>query len=177
MSTDTGDARAGDGAERSAAAIWRQTAIPVIYRPGKGHPLLVKFPWGEDNGVWLRGERQRRPQWNDQWRCWEVPLAWINDTVRRFIFRFGHTYLIQPYREKEICAPACWYAHGFECECSCMGKNHGDGRPDGKWYVKAETLAIRWKERKLSCQLITRAEKPLTRTQTGGRVGGVRYDL
>ena len=29
------------GQERSAAAIWRQTAIPVVYKPGGGQPLMV----------------------------------------------------------------------------------------------------------------------------------------
>ena len=70
--------------------------------------------------------------------------------------RFGRVYVIQPYREFEKCAPACWNATGFTCECSCMGKNHGS-MPGGRWWVVADTFAIQWQGRRLACRLIERA--------------------
>jgi hypothetical protein len=30
--------------DESAAAIWRQTAIPVIYRRGGAQPLMIRLP-------------------------------------------------------------------------------------------------------------------------------------
>lgn len=154
MSTE-GDG--GDGVG-DAAAIWHQNRIPVIWRLGKKRPLLIRLPsFVPASGEWLRDEQRRRPQWSDRWNCWVVPLTWLNRLVRRIVFRFGSTYLIQPFREKEICAPACWNAIGFECECSCMGKNHGMGTPEGKWYIHSETLAIQHKDRKWACSRITRA--------------------
>jgi len=143
--------------EGDPAAVWRQTRIPVVYRGSRGRPLLVKLPWREDNREWLRNDQHRIPQWNARWKCWETPQSWLDEVVRRIILDFGHTYLIQPYREKEICAPACWNAMGFKCECSCMGMNHGAGIPGEKWHIVSEACAIQWQGRELSCRLLTSA--------------------
>lgn len=47
---------------RDAAATWRQTAIPVVYRPGDA-PLLVKLPFAVDNADWLH-EKCAPACWN-----------------------------------------------------------------------------------------------------------------
>jgi hypothetical protein len=149
--------RTGGGAPDGTdpAAIWRQTTVPVIYRPGRGH-LLVKLPYRDDNREWLQQAQRRRPVWNSQYRCWETPAAWLDDVVTRTVRRFSSTWLIQPYREKLQCAPACWNAMGFKCECSCMGANHGGGLPDGnKWHVVSEACACSWQGRELAFRLIT----------------------
>jgi hypothetical protein len=54
-------------------------------------------------------------------------------------------WVIQPYREMEKCAPACWNAKGDWCECSCLGVNHGAGQPGG-FTVITEYFAFRWSE-------------------------------
>ena len=64
---------------------------------------------------------------------WELPKSWFNDFVDRALQRYGKVYIIQPYREQEICARACQEALGHECQCSCMGANHGVGN-DGSWF-------------------------------------------
>ncbi|WP_354134437.1 hypothetical protein [Bradyrhizobium sp. S3.9.1] len=63
-------------------------------------------------------------------------------------------YIIQPYREQEICARACQEAQGHECQCSCMGANHGVGN-DGSWFEVSDTFSTRWGERELACRLLT----------------------
>jgi hypothetical protein len=141
---------------RDAGAIWHQTTIPVVFRRAKGMPLLVKLPYATDNFDWLRNDSQRKPHWNKRYKCWETPYAWLNALVRRLLSRYGRLYLIQPHKVLEICAPACWNATGFECDCSCMGQNHGSQSGAG-WYVISESFALRWQERELACRLI---EKP-----------------
>lgn len=138
---------------RDARAIWYQTAIPVVYRQGRGLPLLVRLPYAKDNFDWLRGDNQRKPQWNRRYKCWEVPYAWLNALVMRLLRRFGRLYLIQPLKALEKCAPACWNATGFDCECSCMGQNHGSHSGAG-WYVVSETFAFQWQTRELAYRLI-----------------------
>ena len=96
--------------EGDAAGIWRQKSLPVIYRPGRGDPLLVKLPFRSNNRTWIRGGRQRKPAWNARYECWEVPNAWFEEVVKQALARFGRVYVIQPYKEKEVCAPACWNA-------------------------------------------------------------------
>lgn len=147
-----------DGQSYSATEIWHQKQIPVIFRRAKGRPLLVKLPPSKENPCdWIRDENQRIPQWNRQFKCWEVPHAWLNRLVRRLLDRYGKVYLIQPLKVLEKCAPACWNATGFECECSCMGQNHGSAS-GADWYVVAETFAFRWQTRELACRLIVKPQ-------------------
>jgi hypothetical protein len=133
--------------------IWLQKKIPVAYRQAKS--LLVRLPYAADNRRWLKDDRRREPRWNTQYKCWETPRTWFESVVQRMLKRFGPAYVIQAFRAQQKCAPACWNAKGFECECSCMGANHGSGDPWGRWYVISETLAVNWGERQYSCRLIT----------------------
>lgn len=138
----------------NAARIWKQGSVPVIYRRTGGLPLMVRLPYREGNGDWLRNDRRRKPTWNKRFKCWEVPKKWFDDLIHRVLRRFHRVYVIQPFRVQEKCAPACWNARGFECECSCMGANHGSNNPAGRWYIISETLAMLWHERELACRLI-----------------------
>lgn len=142
--------------------VWRQNRIPVLLRKGKGHKLMVKVPFANDNYVWLRNERRAKPSRNSQYNCWELPQAWFNDLVPRILSRHSQLYIIQPYREQEICAPACWNAEGHECQCACMGENHGSQRPGGNWFTVSETFATLWHDRELACRLMTRSENSNT---------------
>ena len=119
---------------------------------------MVKLPYAPGNGDWLRSDHRRKPEWVKQYKCWETPKSWFEDVVRRLLQRFGRVYVIQPYRTQEKCAPACWNATGVECECSCMGANHGSGDPQGKWHVVSDTLAVSWHGRPLGCRLIERPQ-------------------
>ena len=140
-----------------AAAIWKQKAIPVVYRAGSGIPLMIKLPYADDNFIWLRGYNHRKPDWDKQYKCWEVPSTWFEYVTRLILNRYDRVYVIQPYRALEKCAPACWNAKGLECECSCMGENHGS-QAGGRWYIVSETCALQWHNRELACRLF---EKPL----------------
>ena len=112
--------------------IWRQKRIPVVVRSGKPKQgLRLRLPYAEDNRQWLRNGRRTDPSWNDAKAYWEIPKKWFNDFVDRALARYGRLYVIQPHREQEICAPACWNARGHECECSCLGAHHGTGREAG----------------------------------------------
>jgi hypothetical protein len=157
-----------DSQQRSAAAIWRQSQIPVIYRRGRGLPLMVRLPYSPDNFDWLRNENRRKPEYDRQYKCWYVPSSWFDDLIRRTLQKFGRVYVIQPFRALEKCAPACWNAQGFECECSCLGMNHGSSA-SGNWWIISETFAMRWHERELACRLIERRPPPaqLTSLVTG----------
>jgi hypothetical protein len=52
------------------------------------------------------------------------------------------------------CAPACLYAVGYHCECSCMGANHGTGHPGGRWHEVSDTFAFNWGPKQYACRLI-----------------------
>lgn len=135
--------------------IWNQKSIPVVYRRGKGSPLLLRLPYAEDNRTWLKNEHRNDPEWLKDQKCWQAPKAWFERIIRQALVRYRRTYVIQPFNPHEKCAPACWNAVGAECECSCMGANHGSGNPVGKWHIVSETLAVKWGPKQYSCRLLT----------------------
>lgn len=134
--------------------VWSQQDIPVVLRrSGKGERIRARLPYAANNRAWLQAGRRTEPVWNAGEKCWEFPKAWFNDFVRAALGRYGKLYVIQPYREQEVCAPACWNAQGHECQCSCMGANHGAG-DGGRWFEVSETFATRWGRRHLACRLM-----------------------
>ena len=133
---------------------WSQKQIPVIYRKGKGYPLLLRLPYKDDNYAWLRNEKRTKPKWISDKKHWEIPKAWFNDTIDRSLQRWASLYIIQPYREQEKCAPACWNAMGHECQCSCMGEHHGSQSPTGSWFIVSDAFATKWNDKELSCRLL-----------------------
>lgn len=134
--------------------VWGQKGMPVVLRRnGKGEKLRVRLPFSDDNRHWLQNGRRTTPAWSGKHQCWELPKAWFNDFVTQALNRYGKLYVIQPYREQEKCSPACLNATGHECECSCMGANHGAGN-DGSWFEVTETFATRWGEHELACRLM-----------------------
>ena len=137
-------------------AVWDQRLIPVIIRRGgKGQCLRVRLPYGADNRQWLQNDRRTSPTWFSSEHYWEAPKAWFNDLVERSLARYKKLYIVQPFREQEKCAPACMNAIGHECQCACMGANHGTGN-DGSWFEVSDIFATRWGELHLACRLMTR---------------------
>ena len=133
---------------------WNQKNIPVILRrAGKGELLRIRLPQSASNGCWLQNGRRIYPKWDEGKRFWETPKSWFNDLVERSLLKYGKIYIMQPYREQERCAPACLDAVGHECQCSCMGANHGS-RNDGSWFEVTESFAVRWKPVHLACRLM-----------------------
>ena len=141
--------------------IWFQKKIPVVYRPGGSQRLLVRLPYAADNRIWLKGERRNKPKWNPEHKRWEVATSWFEDVVKRAIAKYGAVYVVEPFRVQKKCAPACWNAKGLECDCSCMGLNHGTGDPGGRWYTISDALAVNWGPRQYSYKLM----KPATVAQ------------
>lgn len=145
-----------EGTEEKIKQIWRQNSVPVIYRQGGSKPLMIHLPYAKGNKDWIEEGHRNKPAWNQKYKCWQTPKAWFNDLITRSLSRYGRVYVIQPYREQEKCAPACWNAVGHECQCSCMGENHGSQGPNGKWLVVSDAFATRWHEKKLACRLMTK---------------------
>lgn len=144
--------------DQNLRAIWKQSKIPVVYRQGGKDPLLVRLPYEKDNRAWLKeNPRQKEPEFFKKYECWRIPKSRFDTIIEKALVRYGRVYAIQPYRVLEICTSSCMKASGFECECSCMGANHGAGIA-GSWYEISETLAVKWHTREYACRLIVRSE-------------------
>lgn len=141
-----------------AKVIWHNGKIPVLLRRGGSKPIRLRLPFAQDNRTWLKnGEKKKEPEWISDGRYWELPASRFNELVEMFLKRFRKVYILQPYREQEICSPSCMDAVGFECQCSCMGANHGMGN-DGRWFEVSDAFAVRYGESQLACRLLTKNE-------------------
>jgi hypothetical protein len=78
--------------------------------------------------------------------------------IRLCLGVYGQTYVIQRDRPLQKCAPACWNAVGYDCECSCLGENHGSETPLA--HVVSDTFAFQRGGRKLALRLLTRKGAP-----------------
>ncbi|MCZ7907764.1 hypothetical protein O9X94_00460 [Agrobacterium leguminum] len=142
--------------------VWRQKKIPVVIRRAeKGQKLRVRLPFADNNRQWLNTVGKSTVTWNVSKSYWELPKNWFNDFVNQALERYSKLYVIQPYREQEKCARKCMEATGHECNCSCMGRNHGAG-VTGSWFEVSETFATRWGEKEIACRLmVSKAKSPL----------------
>lgn len=136
--------------------IWNQPTIPVIFRQGGKKDLLVRLPYSTDNRVWIKLGHRVNPVWDKEKKHWIIPRSWFNDLVNKCLERYNKVYVIQPYRVQEKCAPACWNAKGHECNCSCMGANHGTQGANSGWLVISEAFATRWETSDFACRLLTK---------------------
>jgi hypothetical protein len=136
--------------------IWNQKDLPVIFRPGGNEKLRVRTPYNENNRVWLKVGHRIDPEWNKEKKYWALPKSWFDDLVSKCLGKYNKVHIIQPYREQEKCAPACWHAVGHECNCSCMGKNHGSQGGNSSWLVVSDAFATRWGEKHYACRTLTK---------------------
>ena len=143
--------------------VWVQKDIPVIWRRAKGAPLFVRLPFDDTNRQWLQNGQRNKPHWNVTQKHWELPNTWFNSLVNRMLERYCEVYIIQPYREREICSSTCRNAAGHDCECSCMGKYHGS-ETHGDWVDVTDTFSIRWGDEHIAWRLLTKRSQrnPLT---------------
>ena len=139
-----------------ARQVWNQSSIPVIIRrTKKGQQNRLRLPYSLENRDWLQNGRRHHPVWIGRRQFWEIPKAWFNDFVNRALQKYGCVWIIQPFREQEVCASACMNARGHDCQCSCMGMNHGAGN-DGSWFEVNEAFATRWSGEEWACRLLSR---------------------
>ncbi|WP_074855006.1 hypothetical protein [Thioclava dalianensis] len=139
---------------------WAQPDIPIIVRSGlKGDKLTARLPYRADNRQWLTGlaTGNRRPtiRFAHMEKSWKLPLSWLNRFVDGALDRYGRVYVVQPFREMEKCAPACRKAAGHDCQCSCMGANHGASDGNG-WFDVSDTFSFRWGPQEAAIRLMTR---------------------
>lgn len=134
---------------------WRHQTIPMAIRSDeKGTKVLVHLPFADGNKIWVRSLGKTKPEYIRDQQAWELPKSWFNIFVEAALERYGKLYVVQPYRAFEVCAPACRNAKGHDCNCSCMGQNHGAG-DEGGWFDVSETFSIRWGQKEMALRLMT----------------------
>lgn len=138
-------------------SIWNQSDVPVIFRADVNQKLRVRTPYSKDNRTWLKIGHRVDPEWNKEKKYWALPKSWFDDLVTRFIEKYNKVYVIQPYREQEKCAPACWRATGHECTCSCMGANHGSQGGNSSWLIISDAFATKFGNKQYACRTLSKS--------------------
>lgn len=133
-----------------------QKRVPVLIRRGPGLPPRLQIPFDLGNRAWLRATGMNNPKWIAPDKQWEVPQSRFTELVNRCLEKFGKVWVVQPYNEQEKCAPTCWDAEKEECQCSCMGVNHGSRGPAGRWKIVSDHFATRWLGARMAARLVVR---------------------
>jgi hypothetical protein len=139
---------------------WNSASVPIIVRSDiSGDKLTARLPYRSDNKAWLfglaTGRRKPEVKWSPVEKAWKLPVSWLNRFVDSGLERYERLYVVQPFREMEKCAPACRNAVGHDCQCSCMGANHGAGNGGG-WFDVSEEFSFRWGPQSAAIRLMTK---------------------
>ena len=139
----------------SIPEIWGQKHTPVIYRPDEKGSLMLRLPYRDGNKAFLKGHKRFSPVWDPDKKFWSVPKAWFTELIETVVPVFGGAYVIQPHHAHEKCNASCQHAQRLECECSCLGRNHGRGGGASHRDVMGieDAVVVPWKGRDLTIQL------------------------
>jgi hypothetical protein len=143
-----------------AKRAWNQKESPVILRRrkqnGRNQRLRIRLPAQGNHFILLKGSNKfnHKPIYVEKGSFWEVPYQRLNDLVEVLAKFYGKVILMQPVKEKQVCARKCMEASGFECECSCLGANHGSENMTSSWYEVDDTYAVRYGSDQVSLKLI-----------------------
>lgn len=147
-----------------AKKAWNQSEVPVILRrkkqAGQNPKLRIRLPVKGYHFQILKGanKHSHNPVHVAKGNYWEVAYNRLNELVRILATHYGKVILMQPVRHKQVCARACMEASGFECECSCLGENHGSNNMDSSWYEVDDTYAVRYGGEDVSLKIISAKE-------------------
>lgn len=146
--------------DRPLDSVWRDSPHPAIFRRGKGFKLWVRLDQSKENYDLIKINRSI-PRWIDKKVCYEVPADWFDKLVPILLRTHNFLYIIQPYREREECAPKCKSAVGHECDCPCLGRFHGAGYSGNGWFEVSDAYEVRWGEKRWGCRLLKSNEAAL----------------
>lgn len=140
--------------EKPLSDIWWQHDAPILFNRGEGKRPWVKTTASATDVEFIK-LGPTIPLWIEKYSCYQVPMLWFSKLVRLLVENFGQLYVIQPYREKEICSPSCKNAMGYDCSCQCYGQYHGVQFAGNDWFVVSEACEVRWGEKSWGCRLLS----------------------
>ncbi|WP_435107325.1 hypothetical protein [Nocardiopsis synnemataformans] len=115
----------------------------AVWRPADGR-LLVRMPFGKNNRRWLMYGLgpETRPGWNKAVKCWEIARPHFRAVVEGLAKKYGSVNVFIDSRATSTCDTRCAEAKGDECECQCLGENHGGAAYQKAWELVGDTTLI-----------------------------------
>lgn len=124
--------------------------ITRIIRPIQGRIEVRGLPKNRDPAVpnrqWFKDSLQKhiRPNWvsySSGYGHWEIARSHLQPVVEAIVRREGEVLLELHCRTNEKCDTRYQNARGFECVCSCLGREHGGGE-GRRWIPVGDTTLI-----------------------------------
>ena len=106
--------------------------------------IAIWLPYAEGTRAWLRKVcgPGTRPEFDRERKAWLVARPHFRKVVDALARRCGTVLVITDHTVRHACGSRCWNAEGDECECECLGDNHGGGLHLG-WHQVGADMAIR----------------------------------
>jgi hypothetical protein len=126
---------------------------PRVHRKVGETRLWVWMPYSTTNRQWLKDtlgariklEWVKRPGESH----WEIARNHLRAVVEALADRFGSVDVYLEYKLTERCDTRCRDARSDDCECSCLGANHGGAAYMREWRRVGETTLVASGDRKL----------------------------
>jgi hypothetical protein len=118
--------------------------IATVYRPVGTGRIRVRMPYAVGNRAFIHRTLGSlvRPDWNGAEKCWEISRQHMRATVEALADRFGVVEVAIDFRTNSRCDIRCRDAEGDDCDCQCMGENHGGAAYWRNWTQVGETTLV-----------------------------------
>lgn len=118
--------------------------IPTVYRPASTGRLVVWMPFDRRNRSWLHEQLGDyiRPDWNKRTGHWEIARPHMRAVVEALVNKFGTVKVTIDTRAVSKCDTRCRDAEGDDCDCQCLGENHGGADYWQSWFEVGDTTLL-----------------------------------
>jgi hypothetical protein len=126
-------------------------SMPWVRRRLGQTRLHVWMPYqGSSNRQWILQElgTRTRPIWNGSKTPgrWEIARPHLHLVVTSLVQRFGQVDVYLEFSNRTRCDVRCQQAEGDDCECSCLGENHGGAAYWRNWTLVGQTTLLSERE-------------------------------
>ncbi|WP_236652527.1 hypothetical protein [Streptacidiphilus neutrinimicus] len=119
-------------------------SLPTVHRPVGTARLRIRMPYAPDTRAWWHDQLGDliRPAWNREMKCWEIARSHMREVVEALAERFGAVEVALDFRNSSRCDVRCRDAEGDDCDCQCLGENHGGAAYWRAWIQVGETTLV-----------------------------------
>lgn len=116
----------------------------TVYRPVGTGRIRVRMPYQVGNRAFIHRTlgSMVRPDWNRLENQWEIARQHMRDVVEALAERFGVVEVTIDFRSTSRCDIRCRDAEGDDCDCQCLGENHGGAAYWRSWQHVGETTLV-----------------------------------
>lgn len=113
-----------------------------VWRPTQGR-LVVSMPFTKGNRAWLKRElgARIRPEYIGRGK-WTLARSHLDAVVAALADRFGRVDVFLDFAETQRCDVRCQSARSRECDCTCLGRNHGQGGITHGWKLVGDATLV-----------------------------------